>query len=162
MVSDPAQTLRDHGLQVTAQRLAVMRAVAAHPHATVEDVLAAVRADIGTISRQSTYDALSVLVEKGVLQRIQPVGSPARFEDRVGDNHHHLVCRSCGALSDVDCAVGYTPCLTPSNDWSYEVDEAEVVYWGTCPSCVASRAHDHEDHNTTSTSTTVSTHHAHA
>jgi len=135
MVSDPVQVLRDHGLQVTAQRLAVMRAVAAHPHATVEEVLAAVRSDIGTISRQAAYDTLSTLVDKGLIQRIQPVGSPARFEDRVGDNHHHLVCRSCGALADVDCAVGYTPCLTPSNDWSYDVDEAEVVYWGTCPSC---------------------------
>lgn len=137
MVSDPVQVLRDHGLQVTAQRLAVMRAVAAHPHATVEEVLAAVRSDIGTISRQAAYDTLSTLVDKGLIQRIQPVGSPARFEDRVGDNHHHLVCRTCGALTDVDCAVGYTPCLTPSNDWSYDVDEAEVVYWGTCPTCKA-------------------------
>lgn len=137
MVSDPVQVLRDHGLQVTAQRLAVMRAVAAHPHGTVEEVLAAVRSDIGTISRQAAYDTLSTLVDKGLIQRIQPVGSPARFEDRVGDNHHHLVCRSCGALTDVDCAVGYTPCLTPSNDWSYDVDEAEVVYWGTCPTCKA-------------------------
>ena len=135
MPSDPAQVLRDCGLQVTAQRLAVMRAIASHPHATVEEVLAAVRSDIGTISRQAAYDTLSVLVEKGLVQRIQPVGSPARFEGRVGDNHHHLVCRSCGTLTDVDCAVGYTPCLTPSNDWSYDVDEAEVVYWGTCPSC---------------------------
>lgn len=135
MVSDPVQVLRDHGLQVTAQRLAVMRAVAAHPHATVEEVVAAVRSDIGAISRQAAYDTLSTLVEKGLIQRIQPVGSAARFEDRVGDNHHHLVCRGCGALTDVDCAVGYTPCLTPSNDWSYDVDEAEVVYWGTCPSC---------------------------
>lgn len=157
MVSDPAQVLRDHGLQVTAQRLAVMRAVAAHPHATVEEVLAAVRSDIGTISRQAAYDALSTLVDKGLIQRIQPVGSPARFEDRVGDNHHHIVCRSCGALNDVDCAVGYTPCLTPSHDWSYEVDEAEVVYWGTCPSCRASRAQD-----ATPTNPTVSQHHTHA
>jgi Fe2+ or Zn2+ uptake regulation protein len=140
MASDPQQVLREHGLQVTAQRLAVLRAVARHPHATVEQILAVVRADIGTLSRQSAYDALNVLVEHGVLQRIQPVGSPARFEDRVGDNHHHLVCRSCGDLVDVDCAVGYTPCLTPAQDWSYDIDEAEVVYWGTCPVCQSARS----------------------
>ena len=137
MASDPQQVLREHGLQVTAQRLAVLRAVARHPHATVEQILAVVRADIGTLSRQSAYDALNVLVEHGVLQRIQPVGSPARFEDRVGDNHHHLVCRSCGDLVDVDCAVGSAPCLTPSHDADYDIDEAEVVYWGRCSRCQA-------------------------
>jgi Fur family transcriptional regulator, stress-responsive regulator len=140
MVPDVQAQLRRHGVHVTAQRLAVLQAVALTPHATVEELTSSVRSSIGSISRQSVYDTLSLLVEKGIIRRIQPVGSPARFEDRVGDNHHHLVCRACGHLADVDCAVGYTPCLTPSNDWSYEVDEAEVVYWGICPTCQGNRS----------------------
>jgi Fur family transcriptional regulator, stress-responsive regulator len=129
--------LRQHGLHVTAQRLAVMRAVSARPHGTADDVYKAVRVDLGSISRQAVYDVLAVLGDKGILRRIQPAGSPARFEDRVGDNHHHLICRACGRMIDVDCAVGATPCLTAADDAGYEVDEAEVIYWGRCPQCVS-------------------------
>ena len=114
-----------------------MRAVAGQPHITAEGVAEAVRAEIGAISLQSVYDALGVLVAEGLLRRIQPAGSPARFEDRVGDNHHHLICRICGCLVDVDCAVGLAPCLTAADDKGYEIDEAEVAYWGRCPDCLA-------------------------
>ena len=137
MVSHAAELLRQHGIQVTAQRLAVLRAVSANPHITADAVAAAVRAEIGAISLQSVYDALSVLVSERLIRRIQPTGSPARFEDRVGDNHHHLICRICGRVVDVDCAVGSAPCLTASNDGGYEIDEAEVAYWGRCPNCLA-------------------------
>ena len=137
MSADPADLLRQHGIQVTAQRLAVLRAVAAQPHVTADAVAEVVRAEIGAISRQSVYDALGVLVEKGLLRRIQPVGSPARFEDRVGDNHHHLICRICGRVVDVDCAVGSAPCLTAADGQGFEIDEAEVAYWGRCPECLA-------------------------
>lgn len=130
--------LREHGVQVTAQRLAVLRAVSSHPHCTANDVADKVRELIGSISRQAVYDALATLSEHDIIRRIQPAGSPPRFEDRVGDNHHHLVCRSCDRLVDVDCAVGDTPCLTPSKDWQFDVHEAEVVYWGTCPDCQTS------------------------
>lgn len=126
---------RQHGLHVTAQRLAVLNAVSARPHATADELAEDVRARIGSISRQAVYDALGVLAEKGLLRRIQPSGSPARYEARVGDNHHHLICRGCGATFDVDCAVGYRPCLTASDDHGFEIDEAEVIYWGRCPSC---------------------------
>jgi len=135
VVTDPADLLRRRGIQVTAQRLAVLRAVSAEPHITADAVAEAVRAEIGAISLQSVYDALSVLVTEGLIRRIQPAGSPARFEDRVGDNHHHLICRLCGRVVDVDCAVGKTPCLTASDDSGYEIDEAEVAYWGRCPDC---------------------------
>jgi Fur family ferric uptake transcriptional regulator len=127
--------LRSHGLQVTAQRLAVLRAVAGQPHSTADDLDKVVRAQIGAISRQAVYDTLGVLTEKGVLRRIQPAGSPARYEDRVDDNHHHLICRTCGRMVDVDCAVGYTPCLTAADGAGYEIDEAEVIFWGRCPAC---------------------------
>ena len=139
---DPTGLLRQHGVQVTAQRLAVLRAVSGHPHGTADDVAEAVRSEIGTISRQAVYDALAILVDKRLIRRIQPAGSPARFEDRVGDNHHHLVCRDCGRLVDVDCAVGDTPCLVASHDAGYEIDEAEVVYWGRCPDCLARQPAD--------------------
>ncbi len=129
--------LRRHGLQVTAQRLAVLRAISSQPHRAAEDIYSVVRAEIGAISRQAVYDALGILTDKGLLRRIQPAGSPARYEDRVGDNHHHLICRTCSRMVDVDCAVGYTPCLTAADDSAYEIDEAEVVYWGRCPDCVA-------------------------
>jgi Fur family ferric uptake transcriptional regulator len=132
--------LRQHGLQVTAQRLAVLRALTGQPHSTADDVYTVVRSDIGAISRQAVYDTLSVLTDKGVLRRIQPAGSPARYEDRVGDNHHHLICRACGRMVDVDCAVGETPCLTAADDAGYEVDEAEVIYWGRCPECATAAA----------------------
>ncbi len=135
--NDPADLLRQHGLQVTAQRLAVLRAVSDRPHGTADDVAEAVRVEIGTISRQAVYDALGILADKGLVRRIQPAGSPARYEDRVGDNHHHLICRSCGRMVDVDCAVGAMPCLTAADDSGYEIDEAEVVFWGRCPQCLA-------------------------
>jgi Fur family transcriptional regulator, stress-responsive regulator len=132
--------LRRHGLPVTAQRLAVLRTVSDRPHSTTDDIYNVVRAEIGAISRQAVYDALAALTDKGLLRRIQPAGSPARYEDRVGDNHHHLICRTCSQMVDVDCAVGDTPCLTAAEDSGYEVDEAEVVYWGRCPECVAAPA----------------------
>ena len=135
MAHDPADVLRQRGIQVTAQRLTVFRAVAAQPHITAEGVAEAVRAEIGAISLQSVYDALGLLVAEGLIRRIQPAGSPARFEDRVGDNHHHLICRVCGRLVDVDCATGSAPCLTAADDKGYEIDEAEVAYWGRCPDC---------------------------
>jgi Fur family ferric uptake transcriptional regulator len=133
----PADILRQRGIQITAQRLAVMRAVSDQPHVTADGVADAVRTDIGAISLQSVYDALGVLVDAGLIRRIQPAGSPARFEDRVGDNHHHLICRICGRMVDIDCAVGSAPCLTAADDMGYEIDEAEVAYWGRCPDCLA-------------------------
>ncbi len=129
--------LRRHGLHVTAQRLAVLRAVSGGPHGTADDIHTAVRAEIGAVSRQAVYDALGALTDKGLLRRIQPAGSPARYENRVGDNHHHLICRTCSRMVDVDCAVGQTPCLTAADGLGYEIDEAEVVFWGRCPECVA-------------------------
>ena len=135
MITDPTDLLRNHGIQVTAQRLAVLRAVAREPHATADGVAEVVKKEIGTISRQSVYDALGVLVAEGLIRRIQPAGSPARFEARVGDNHHHVICRICGRTADVDCAVGTAPCLTAADDNGYEIDEAEVIYWGRCPKC---------------------------
>ncbi len=132
---DNEALLRRHGMQVTAQRLAVLRAVSDRPHRTSDDIYTVVRADIGAISRQAVYDALAALTDKGLVRRIHPAGSPARYEDRVGDNHHHLICRACSRMVDVDCAVGDTPCLTAADDSGYEIDEAEVVYWGRCPEC---------------------------
>ena len=137
MNGDPAKTLREHHVHVTAQRLAVLRVVTGRPHATADEVAECVRAEIGTISRQAVYNALGLLVEKGIIRRIQPAGSPARFEDRIGDNHHHLICRRCGETVDVDCAVGDTPCLTAADASGYQIDEAEVIYWGICPECLA-------------------------
>jgi len=134
-VSDVRALLRDHGLPVTAQRLAVLRAVAARPHATADAIAEVVRGEIGTVSRQAIYNVLGVLAERGLVRRIQPAGSAARYEDRTGDNHHHLVCRSCGKVVDVDCAVGETPCLHAAEDHGFVIDEAEVVYWGVCPEC---------------------------
>jgi len=134
---DPADSLRNHGIPVTAQRLAVMRAVKARPHTTADAIAEEVRADIGAISRQAVYDALGMLAEKGLIRRIQPAGSAALFENRVGDNHHHLICRSCGKTVDVDCAVGETPCLSAADHSGFKIDEAEVIYWGTCPDCLA-------------------------
>ncbi len=134
MTSSP-DLLRELGIQVTAQRLAVMRAVSDQPHVSADAVAEIVQLDIGTISRQAVYDALTVLVEKGLIRRIQPVGSPARYEDRVSDNHHHLICRICGDVVDVDCVVGAAPCLEASDDLGYEIDEAEVAFWGRCPQC---------------------------
>jgi Fur family transcriptional regulator, stress-responsive regulator len=135
MVLDPADLLRQQGFKVTAQRLAVLRAVKGRPHLTADDVVEYVKADIGVVSRRAVYDAVGVLADIGLLRRIQPSGSAARYEDRVGDNHHHLICRSCGQMVDVDCAVGAKPCLTAADDAGYEIDEAEVIYWGRCPAC---------------------------
>ncbi len=138
--------LRRHGLQVTAQRLAVLRAVSDRPHSTADHTYTVVRAEIGAISRQAVYDALAALSDKGLLRRIQPAGSPTRYETRVGDNHHHLICRTCNRMVDVDCAVGDTPCLTAADDSGYEIDEAEVVYWGRCPECVAATSGTTDPH----------------
>ena len=133
--ADATAVLRDRGVRVTAQRVAVLEAVADAPHRTTDEIDTAVRSELGAISRQAVYDVLAALTDAGVVRRIQPAGSPARYEDRVGDNHHHLICRSCGRTVDVDCAVGEVPCLTAADDAGYEVDEAEVIYWGRCPEC---------------------------
>jgi Fur family transcriptional regulator, stress-responsive regulator len=134
---DDRAALRRHGLHVTAQRLAVLRAVSGGPHGTADDIHRAVGSEIGAISRQAVYDALAALTDRGLLRRIQPAGSPARYENRVGDNHHHLICRICNRMVDVDCAVGDTPCLSAADDSGYDIDEAEVIYWGRCPGCLA-------------------------
>lgn len=147
-----AALLRAHGLHVTPQRLAVLRALAASPHSTADDVHRAVHAELGSVSRQAVYDVLAVLTGRRLLRRIEPAGSPARYEDRVGDNHHHLVCRGCGRMVDVDCAAGRAPCLSPSDGAGYEIDEAEVIYWGRCADCAAGtppsrpRRDRHTDH----------------
>ena len=130
--------LRRAALRVTAPRLAVLGAVHSHPHSATDTILGLVRGTLGTVSHQAEYDVLSALTEAGLLRRIQPMGSVARYETRVGDNHHHLVCRSCGVIADVDCAVGEAPCLTAPEDDSlrgFLLDEAEVIYWGLCPDC---------------------------
>ena len=127
--------LRAAGLRVTAPRLALLAALDAHPHATVDALAAAVRDTVGSVSTQAVYDALEAFVAAGLARHVEPAGSPARFESRVGDNHHHVVCRRCGATADVDCAVGRRPCLTPSDAHGFVVDEAEVTYWGVCPTC---------------------------
>jgi Fe2+ or Zn2+ uptake regulation protein len=136
VLTSPADDLRERGLRVTAQRLAVLRAVSAEPHVTADAVAENVRSEMGSISLQAVYDALGALTDVGMIRRIQPSGSPARFEARVSDNHHHAICRSCGQMADVDCAVGAAPCLTAVDDMGYEIDEAEVIYWGLCPECV--------------------------
>jgi Fur family transcriptional regulator, stress-responsive regulator len=140
MSTEYVRMLREHDLQVTAQRLAVLRAVTEHPHGTANDIADDVRRTIGTISRQSVYDTLTLLTERDIIRRIQPAGSSARYEDRIGDNHHHLVCRSCDRLVDVDCAVGEVPCLIPVDAGDFVVDEAEVTYWGICPACQTHRS----------------------
>lgn len=136
MQHDPAVLLRRSGLQVTAQRLAVLSAIADRPHATADDIAEVVRGRIGAISRQAVYDALGALAERGLIRRIQPAGSPARYEDRTGDNHHHLICRECGTVADVDCAAASAPCLSAADHAGFEIDEAEVVFWGRCPACL--------------------------
>jgi Fur family transcriptional regulator, stress-responsive regulator len=129
--------LRGAGLRVTRPRMAVMSAVHRHPHADTDSIIGVVREDLGEVSHQAVYDVLRVLTAARLVRRIQPRDSVARYEARVGDNHHHVVCRSCGAISDVDCAAGETPCLTAIDDSGYEIDEAEVIYWGRCPECAA-------------------------
>jgi Fur family ferric uptake transcriptional regulator len=134
-MSDGEAQLRAASLRVTRPRLAVLAALHDHPHVDTDTVHALVRADLGTVSHQAIYDVLRALTEAGLVRRIQPSGAIARYETRVADNHHHAVCRSCGVIADVDCAAGHSPCLTASGDHGFVVDEAEVVYWGTCPDC---------------------------
>jgi Fur family ferric uptake transcriptional regulator len=136
MSMEPSQLLRERGLYVTPQRLAVLRVVRGRPHLTADEIVELVRADIGAVSRRAIYDGVGLLADLGLLRRIQPAGSATLYEDRVADNHHHLVCRICGQLVDVDCAVGHKPCLTAADDSGYEIDEAEVTFWGRCPECV--------------------------
>jgi Fur family ferric uptake transcriptional regulator len=145
---DYAEKLRAADLRVTRPRLAVLEAVHAHPHADTETLFSAVRSGLPEVSRQAVYDVLAALTTVGLVRRIQPSGSVARYESRVGDNHHHVVCRNCGVIADVDCAVGETPCLIPSGTDGaldgFVLDEAEVIYWGLCPDCSelqASRSH---------------------
>jgi Fe2+ or Zn2+ uptake regulation protein len=135
--SDLEGMLRGAGLRVTQPRVAVLTVVYERPHTDTDSILAATREQLVAVSHQTVYDVLRALTVAGLLRKIQPPGSVARYESRVGDNHHHLVCRSCGEIVDVDCAVGVSPCLTASDDHGFEVDEAEVVYWGQCPRCAA-------------------------
>jgi len=130
--------LRRAALRVTRPRVAVLTAVYEHPHADTDSIIGVVRADLGEVSTQAVYDVLRVLTAANLVRRIEPAGSVARYESRVADNHHHVVCRSCSAIADVDCAVGDTPCLTASDDHGYSIDEAEVVYWGLCQPCTTS------------------------
>jgi len=140
--------LRGADLRVTRPRLAVLAAVHRHPHADTDSIIGLVREDLGEVSTQAVYDVLRALTGADLVRRIQPRGSVARYEARIGDNHHHVVCRSCGAIADVDCAFGYTPCLTAADDSGYEIDEAEVIYWGRCPGCAAAGAtHDQPAHH---------------
>jgi Fur family ferric uptake transcriptional regulator len=129
--------LRGASLRVTRPRVAVLAAVHGHPHADTSSILGVVRERLGEVSHQAVYDVLGALTDAGLVRRIQPPGSAARYESRVGDNHHHVVCRSCGSIADVDCAVGEAPCLTAAESHGYTIDEAEVIYWGLCPDCSA-------------------------
>ena len=133
--AEAEEALRAASLRATRPRVAVLLAAHDRPHADTETLIGAVRERLGTVSHQAVYDVLRALTEAGLLRRIQPAGSVARYEARVGDNHHHVVCRTCGSIADIDCAVGHAPCLTPSNDAGFTVDEAEVTFWGQCPSC---------------------------
>jgi Fur family transcriptional regulator, stress-responsive regulator len=133
--TDFERMLRGAALRVTRPRVAVLSAVHDHPHADTDSIIRVVREGLGEVSHQAVYDVLRALTSSGLVRRIQPTGSLARYESRVGDNHHHVVCRSCGAIADVDCAIGTTPCLTASEDHGFAIDEAEVIYWGQCPEC---------------------------
>jgi Fur family transcriptional regulator, stress-responsive regulator len=139
MTSDFETQLRAVSLRVTRPRLSVLAALRDHPHVDTGRVIALVRADHPMVSHQTVYDVLRALTDAGLVRRIQPAGAIARYESRVGDNHHHVVCRSCGVIADVDCAVDRVPCLTASDDHGFVIDEAEVVYWGTCPGCATKR-----------------------
>jgi Fur family transcriptional regulator, stress-responsive regulator len=152
--ADAEHALRTASLRVTSPRIAVLLAAHEQPHADTETLIGAARERLGAVSHQAVYDVLRALTAAGLLRRIQPAGSVARYEARVGDNHHHVVCRSCGAIADVDCAGGQAPCLTPSDDAGFTVDEAEVTYWGRCPSCATStdpapHAHESQEGRTT-------------
>ncbi|HEX3925110.1 MAG TPA: Fur family transcriptional regulator [Streptosporangiaceae bacterium] len=135
-----AEELRGAGLRVTAARVALLETVRRGDHLGVEAIASGVRDRVGHVSLQAVYDALHALTEAGLIRRIEPAGHPARFEGRISDNHHHVVCRSCGVVADVDCAVGDAPCLTASDDHGYSIDEAEVIYWGLCPACASRRS----------------------
>ncbi len=135
MELSPKGALRAAGLRVTRPRIAVLDVLVEHPHATADLIANEVRAKLGAVSKQAVYDVLAACTDAGLVRRIEPAGSPALFETRTGDNHHHLVCRVCGRTTDVDCATGIGPCLTPSEDAGYALDEAEVVFWGVCPEC---------------------------
>ena len=137
MTLDVERLLREASLRVTRPRVAVLAAVYEHPHSDTDSIIAVVRKDLGDVSTQAVYDVLRALTTAGLVRRIEPAGSVARYESRVADNHHHVVCRACGAIADVDCDVGDTPCLTASHDHGYSIDEAEVTYWGLCPDCSA-------------------------
>jgi len=139
-----AAELRGAGLRVTAARVALLEAVREGDHLGVEAIASQVRDRIGHVSLQAVYEALHALTAAGLIRRIEPDGSPARFEGRIGDNHHHVVCRSCGAVADVDCAVGDAPCLTASDDRGFSIDEAQVIYWGLCPACSTARSSEHQ------------------
>ncbi|WP_026360648.1 Fur family transcriptional regulator [Amycolatopsis nigrescens] len=143
--SPVAQRLKSAGLRITAPRVAVLEWLADHPHTTADQVAAGVRARLGSVSTQAVYDVLGACAGAGLVRRIEPAGHPARFETRTGDNHHHLVCRVCGRTEDVDCVHGTAPCLEPSATAGFEVDEAEVVFWGLCPRCSAARKSHHEN-----------------
>lgn len=137
--------LRGASLRVTRPRVAVLGAVSRHPHADTDSVIRAVRAELPEVSHQTVYDSLNALTAAGLVRRIQPSGSVARYESRVGDNHHHVVCRACGVIADVDCAVGEAPCLTASDDLGFTIDEAEVIYWGLCPDCITAQQFQQAD-----------------
>ncbi|MGW0163374.1 Fur family transcriptional regulator [Mycobacterium sp. NPDC003323] len=141
---ESATTLRAAGLRVTRPRLVVMDAVDMNPHADTDTIFTAARRQLPDISRQTVYDALNALTAVGMVRRIQPAGATARYETRVGDNHHHVVCRSCGTIGDVDCAIGEAPCLTASDDLGFDIDEAEVIYWGLCPDCLKARTSENQ------------------
>ncbi len=138
---DYEEMLRGAELRVTRPRLAVLDAVFSNPHADTATLIESVREELGEVSPQAVYDVLRALTEAGLVRKIEPAGSVARYESRVADNHHHVICRGCGAIADVDCAVGDTPCLTASESHGFTIDEAEVIYWGTCPACAAARPH---------------------
>jgi Fur family ferric uptake transcriptional regulator len=146
---DYEQMLRGAELRVTRPRVAVLTAVFDHPHADTASLIEAVRGDLGDVSPQAVYDVLRALTDADLVRRIEPAGSAARYESRVADNHHHVICRSCGAIADVDCAVGDTPCLTASETHGFTIDEAEVIYWGTCPDCAPARQLKPPHHSTT-------------
>ena len=143
--SDLQALLRRNHLRVTRPRLAVLRAVHEHPHAETQTLIDASRRQIGEISHQTVYDVVEALTAAGLVRRFQPMGALARYEARAGDNHHHVVCRDCGAISDVDCALGLAPCLTAADDAGYQIDEAEVIYWGRCAACVAQKPQEPEE-----------------
>ena len=138
--TDVEQCLRDAGLRVTKQRTAVLSAVVDQPHSDTNSIIDAARSIVPDVSHQAVYDVLRALTSAGLLRCIEPAGSVARYEARTGDNHHHLVCRTCGAIVDVDCAIGHPPCLAPADHHGFVIDEAEIVYWGSCPACASANS----------------------